>query len=135
MRKYRIDDPTLNERYGYHSADDESLKTIAEEIRLLRAMIEDRLAQATNSVAERQAAFSIVTPWLAKVAQLVETLSKLEKQSSALVGKAALQKLGGEIVKILIDELNDIPGRDTVIDTIAGRIADAIAEAKNDENS
>lgn len=130
MKNYRINDPSLKDSYLHHG-DEESLRSIAQDIQLLRAMTEDRLNLAT-SPAERISAMATVAPWLASIHKLVNTLETLRRTSSEVLSKTALDKLGNKIVEILVTELNDIPGRDRIIDRIAEQIAEAIIESKNE---
>lgn len=132
MRKYRIQNPDLQERLGHHD-DEASLKTVEQEIVLLRSMIEDRLNLAENK-AERLSAYSVVTPMIGQVNKLVENLGKLRTSSSTLLNKEALRKLGDQIVHILVEELRGVPESDTILERVAERVADAIAEAKNEDN-
>jgi len=131
IKGYRLSDPGLRERMA-HFSDDESLQTVRQEIVLLRTLIEDRLAQC-DSKAERQAAFTVVTPHIAQVNKLVENLTRLEKANHILLSKDAAGKLGDEIVTILIEELEHVPGHDTIIDKVAARIATAVTDARNED--
>lgn len=131
IKGYRLTDPELREKFDHHN-DEASLQTVREEIVLLRAMIEQRLNMATNK-AEKEAAFQIVTPAIAKVNTLVESLTKLARQTSTMVGKAALHKLGADIVTILTEELDGVPQYDEIIDSVAARITQAVKEARNED--
>ena len=131
IKGYRLLDPVLRERFEHHS-DEDSLKTVRQEIAILRSMVEDRLNMAQTR-AEKEAAFQMVTPWIANINKLVENLTKLARQTSMMVGKAALMKLSGEIVQILVEELEGVENYDSIIDTVASRIATAVAETKNED--
>jgi len=129
MTRYRIQDSSLRERMTRH-AEGGVLATVVDEVILLRSLIEERLELA-QSKAEKEAAFSVVTPMVAQVNKLVENLAKMRKSNSEVLDKDSISRLGDAIVTILIDELNDIHDRDTIIDKVAERIASTIVEAQN----
>jgi hypothetical protein len=131
VRGYRLSNPELRERVEQH-AGEASLESVRNEIILLRALIEDRLEMASTK-AERLAAFQSVTPTLVNVVKCCETLAKLERQNSVVLGKEALMGLGKQIIHILSEELDGVPGYDSVVDRIAARIAKTIAESRNQE--
>lgn len=130
VRGYLLADPELRERFEHHSRS-ECLDTLREEVVLLRALINQRLDLAATP-AEKVSAFAVVHPALSTLDKLVNSLSKLERSTAVVLEKEAIQRLGQSIVKILIEELNDVPGRDSIIDKISSRIAKAIIEARNE---
>jgi len=73
-------------------------------------------------------AFRVVRPALVDIVKCVDTLSKLERQADEVLGKEAIMWLRKEIVKILVEEA-DL--EHSVIDRVAKRIAEAIANARN----
>ena len=131
IKGYRLSSPELRERFEHHSRSD-LFKSLRQEIDLLRAMIEDRVSQA-DSPAERIAAFNAVRPALVDVVKCVETLSKLERQNNIVLGKEALSWLSKEIINILIGELEQVEGYERIVDRVAQRISQAVADARNQE--
>jgi hypothetical protein len=129
IKGYRLSSPELRERYEHHAS--ATLASVRQEIILLRAMIEDRLSLATNE-AERLVAFKAVRPALVDVVKCVDTLTKLEQQTSVVLGKEALAALSGKIISILSGALADVPDHDRIIDLVAKQIAAAIADAHNE---
>lgn len=126
---YLLTDPELRKKYAHHSRA-ENLETIRQEVVLLRALINERLNLARTD-AEKISAFNVIHPALSTLNKMVESLSKLERSSGVVLEKEAIRNLGNQIIDILIDELKDIPNRDSVIDRIAHKIAKAIADAQN----
>lgn len=131
MKGYRISNPELRARFEHHEK--ASLDSVRIEIAMLRAMIEDRLEMVGDNQAEKIAAFQSVTPTLVNLVKCVETLSKLERQNSVVLGKEALANLGKEIIKVITEELEGVPNHDSIVDSVASRIATAIAETRNQE--
>ena len=74
----------------------------------------------------------MVRPALVDVVKCCETLTKLEQQTSVVLGKEALSALGGKIIAILSGALTDVPDHDRIVDSVAKQIASAIAEARNE---
>ena len=131
VKGYRLTSPELKERFEHFSRED-LFSSLGQEVRLLRAMIEDRMCQAVTP-AERITAFNAVRPALVDVVKCVETLSKLERQNNIVLGKDALSWLSEEIITILIGELEQVPDHERIVDSVAQRISQAIADARNQE--
>lgn len=131
MRGYVLSDEGLRQRFDDMSAMD-SIETVRQEVRLLRALIEDRVNLARNE-AERITAFQVIHPAISTLNKLVESLRKLEIQTNEVLGKGAISKLGDEIVTILIEELCHLEGYTDIIDRVAARIADSLAAARNED--
>ena len=129
IRSYRLTGP-LAERFAYFKGSS-IYDTVANEIHLLRAMIEDRL-MVDDSPASVMNTFRTVTPQVVNLVKCVETLSKLERQNSLVLDKEALARLADRIVEILTEALADIPNSETIVDRVASEIAKAIAEARNE---
>ena len=128
IQSYRLKGQ-LRERFEHFSSAS-LLKTVRDEIVLLQSLIEDRLDLA-DSPAERLVAFQAVRPALVDVVKCFETLTKLEAQTSVTLGKEALSELGKEVIQILTEELKDVPNYDTIIDSVAAKMAASISNARN----
>lgn len=128
---YRFSDPDLKERMDWHSRD-ELIESVRQEVVLVRALIEERRNFATTQ-ADKIQAFPAILDAASKLDRLVTSLARLEKQSGQVLEKAAIQKLGRDIVAILIDELKDIEDRDSIVDRIAKKISQAVLNARNEE--
>ncbi len=129
IRGYQLTDPVLRDQVEYHGREGR-LESIRQEIVLLRSMINTRLNMITNR-AERESAIQSATPSVVSLVKCYETLTKLEQQTSVVLGKEALSELAEEIVIILTEELDGVPNHDSIVDKVASRIADAIASARN----
>jgi len=98
----------------------------------MRILIEERLGFATNE-AEKISAFPVIQTAVSNLTKMVETLSKLEKQTDVVLGKQALNVVLSDIVEILIEELSNVYDSENIIDRVASRIGTAIAVAHNQE--
>lgn len=131
IRGYRISDPELKERF-IHFSQDEFLQSVRQEVILVRSLIEERHSFAKTQ-AEKIQIFPQIIDATTKLEKLVSTLAKLERQTSQVLEKPAIQKLGRKIVDILTRNLAQVPDRESIIDSIAKEIAAAIIEAHNEE--
>lgn len=131
IRGYQLTDPELRSTFEQMSASTE-LRSLKEDVALLRALLVSRVNYARNE-AEKIQAIQNVAPMFATVDKLVNSLDKLERRTGEVLEKAAATKLVGDILNILMDELNGVENRDTIVDRVAKRIAQVIAEARNVE--
>lgn len=131
IKGYRLSNPELRERFEHHNRSD-LFASLGQEVALLRAMIESRLEEVSGP-ADVINALNVVHKPLVDIVKCAETLSKLERQNNVVLGKEALAKLNKQIIEILIGELEQIPNSETIIDRVASRLADALANARNEE--
>lgn len=129
LRGYYLSDTGLRERFD-HMAGSECLGTVRDEVILLRALINERLDLARTE-ADKIVAFQTIHPALSTLNKLVESLSKLELQTDVVLAKTALTELSDDIVTILIEELSALPNYTDIVDRVAQRISDKIAESRN----
>ncbi len=98
----------------------------------MRILLEERINFA-KSEAEKICAFPVVQSTASNLSKMVETLSKLERQTDLVLGKDVLNVLSDQIVQILVEELSGIEDVENITERIARRIGDAIAGAHNQE--
>ena len=96
----------------------------------MRALIEERRSFCKTE-AEKIAAFPIVAAAVSNLNKMVESLSKLERQTDSVLSKDALNLLLDEIVEILIEELASVYDSESIIDRVASRISTSIATSHN----
>lgn len=129
IMKYDLNDPDLRAKFESNSREG-MLTSVAEEVALLGAMINRRLNFAKNE-AESIVAYNAAHQMMSTFDKLVNTLAKLEKQTSSVLEKSAANRLAYDIGKILLEELKDIQDKDSIIDRVAKRIAEAVMNATN----
>ena len=131
LRHYLLANPDLSVRYDRHSTVEE-IRSLRDEIALARAMVEKRLdAVETNS--DFLAACGAVNSYLQTIEKLVSSCHRKEVSLGNLLSKASVFALGQEIVTILVDELNSLPGYEEIVDRISEQIVSTIAERENSE--
>lgn len=128
---YKFYDGELQSRFEEMKASTD-LRTLKQDVALLRAILEQRLNFARND-SERISAFNSVAPMFGTLDKLVNSLDKLERRSGEVLEKEAVQKLVSDIVNVLAFELEGVPDRDGIVDRVARRMADVIAKARNVE--
>ena len=128
VRNYLIEDAKL--RDGFERQEQASLYSLRDEVVLLRTMINDRLNMAKNE-AERIVAYREIGGWISTVDKLVNSLNKLEKETSQVLTKETLMEVGRQIVQIISEEVKKLPGHEEVIDAVAVRLVPVIEGAVN----
>ena len=127
-RQYLLKSATLAEAYDKFAAADR-VKSLSEEVALLRALLQERLDLIENSsvaVASTEAINNII-----KSIERLEVRSfELEQKSNRLLPKATLFNLADQIVKLLLDELKNLPDSERIIDTIATKLTKLIENAE-----
>jgi len=128
VRNYLIEDAKLRE--GFDRQQRADLYSLREEVTLLRTMINDRLNMA-KSDAERIVAYREISTWIGTVDKLVNSVNKLDKETSQVLSKETLMSVAAAIVKVISEEIKKLPGHEQVIDAVATRIVPLIEEASN----
>jgi hypothetical protein len=112
--------------------DPEGLKSLRDEVVIATGMLERRL-NMVDSDAEFLQAFPQIERFLRSVAELKKSSFFLEQKSGAMLSRAAAFRLGQEIIKIVVDELEGIPNYEQIVDRIITRMAPTIQKADNSE--
>lgn len=129
IMSYELNNPEIRAAFQkQHSS--EQLRSLSQEVALLRAMLQRRL-NMVKSEAEEIDVWNQLTPAFNTIDKLVNSLQKLELETSIVLSKETATKLAQDIVAIITDELRDVEDRDTIVDRIAVRIAQTIVEARN----
>jgi len=129
LKHYLITNKLLGQSPERHNAVDE-IKSLREEIVLARALIETRLNLSQNET-ELISSMGILHSYLTTVQNLVQACFKMDQSLGNLLDKAAVLSLAQDMVGIISEELGDIPGKDVIVDKIAGRLLTAIGDSKN----
>jgi hypothetical protein len=112
--------------------DPEGLKSLRDEVVIATGMLERRL-NMVDSDAEFIQAFPQIERFLRSVAELKKSSFFLEQKSGAMLSRTAAFRLGQEIIKIVVDELDGIPNYEQIVDRIITRIVPTIQKADNSE--
>lgn len=128
VRGYMINDPQLREQFEHHS--EGNLYSVRQEITLLRAMINSRLELANNDI-EKIVAFREIAPWIATLDKLVNSLAKLEKESSQVLSREALLDFARLVINVVSEEVKQLPGYESAVDAIKVKLIEAVAQTKN----
>lgn len=128
VQTYLIEDAAL--RASFERQSHANLYSLREEVCLIRAMINDRL-NICRCEAERLVAYREIGTWIGTVDKLVNSLNKLEKETSQILTKETLLTIGAALVTVISEELKKIEGHEKVIDAISVRIIPLLENATN----
>lgn len=125
MRNYFLDDVNFQQEVGRHITDD--LKSLTEEIALARTLLERRL-NGIKDDAELIASTAQITNMLLTIEKLVSSCHRIEQSLGVLIGREKVVELAKAVAEILLEELQDVPGYEAIIDRISTKLMSALAE-------
>ena len=105
------------------------LKTLSEEIGILRVIMEEKLNQCTD-VTELMMQSHTISDLAMKIEKMVVSCSKLESTLGQTMDKAALLSFGSKVIQIIGENITD----PDVLDTIGTSIVNLLGEQDNGEN-
>jgi hypothetical protein len=132
-RSYQLTNPKYHARF-IELSEDEDIKSLREEMALIRVLIEERFNQIqdSNDVAQHSGAIS----------SLVLTLERLRTRShiieqnlGQLLHKTTVAKLVREFIIIVNEEVRELPGGVEAIDRIMIRCKESAVNARNTEQA
>lgn len=104
-------------------ADDNSIKSLREEIGILRILIEERFNSCTDTH-DLILQSGPISDLVMRVDKVVSSCHRIEQATGALLDKTAVLQFGNELVQLLGEELESSP---EVLTRISERIYDLIA--------
>lgn len=110
----------------------EDIKSLREEIGLIRMLIEKRM-KVIKTEADLLTACGPLNSLFLTLDKLVKSCHTLEQSLGDLLSKQAVLRLGQALCEIVIEELQDVPGHEDIIDRIVDRLFPAIGSAQNAE--
>jgi hypothetical protein len=113
-------------------SESDGLKTLREEVTVALGLLERRLGLAKTD-AEFISAFPQIERLLKRIAELKKDSFSLEQKSGAMLSRDQAFGLFQEIVGIVVEELEGVPGYEQIMDRIIARIGPAIQHAGNSE--
>lgn len=111
-------------------ADHEEIRSLREEIAIIRMLIEGRMNLIKNDndlLIQSGAINSLVLT----IERLVKSAHTIEQNLGILLSKSAVISLGQTICKIIVEELDGIERYEEIVDSIMTRISTSIASAKD----
>ena len=131
VRKYLLataEDQGLLGKY----ADDDELKSLREEIALVRVMVQNTLSAAQSEV-EKVNAYSKVNSFLLTLERLMKTCHSLDQSLGQLLGKPALLRLGQQLCNVVVDRLEGVPNYEALVEVLIQDIITTIQNVSNAE--
>jgi hypothetical protein len=108
-------------------ADHEGVKSLREEIGILRMMLEETMGRCQDQT-DLLLYSSKISDLVMKIEKVVSSCHRLEASTGMLLDKAAALHLASVMVEIISEYVND----DSAIDSIAGKIVQAIGSQQSE---
>lgn len=132
LRHYLLTNRMIGDSARRHAAAEE-IKSLRDEIAIVRAIIETRLNSVTTE-AEFAAAMPSIHSFIIAIEKLVSSCHAMETKLGQLLNKNSILTLARTMIQIIADNLGpDIPGRDEIVDKIARDIYKAVMTQENAE--
>lgn len=125
MRNYRL--TKWRDRIHNH-ADSTQVKSIREEIGILRILLEERL-NTCNTSAELMLNSQAIGDLVTKIEHVVTSCHKLESQMGQLLDKQAIIKFAARVVEIITSIIDGFLVDGTLTEELATLISSSIADA------
>jgi hypothetical protein len=116
-------------------ADHDKLKTLKEEVALLRMMVEEKVNRCEDST-ELMLVSGPVTEMIMKVQKLVESCSRLEMKSGSLLDKQRVHNLATTLMNIVAIKINEFAennlgteGTENLLEAIANSFLEVLKDA------
>ena len=110
----------------------ENIKSLREEIGLVRMLIEKHLNAAQGDLGVLAACGSL-NQLIVTLTKTIKECHNLEQSCGELLTKQTIYRLAQTLCEIVIDELQGIEGHEEIIDRIANRLFPAVKNAQNNE--
>ena len=108
----------------------EPVKELRDSIALLHILIEKRFDLIKeNDELSLITACGPLNTMLQNMDRLVSSCHRIEKNLGELLTKQTIMALAKRMVDIIIDELQDVEGYETIVDRITGRLVEAVERA------
>jgi hypothetical protein len=127
-RQYMLNKAKYRQRYS-EFAESDDLRTLKDEISILRMVMEERLNMIGND-SDMLAACGQITSLAVTIERLVKSCHTLESRLGSLLAKPTLLGIANDIVQILLQELESQPDYELLVDRISEKILKVITEAK-----
>lgn len=127
--QYKLNQARYKHRHGEFSSH-EALLSLRDEIALVKILIEERFNMIKNDSDLMVACGPLNTLFLT-LEKLVKSCNQLEKSLGNLLSKAALLAFASQVVEIITEELDSIPGYEEIVDRVSDRLITAAADTKN----
>ena len=110
----------------------ENIKSLREEIGLLRLLIEKTLNNAKGDL-EALSSCGSLNQLIVTLTKVVKECHGLEQSCGELLTKQTVYRLAQSLCEIVIDELQGVEGHEEIIDRIAERLFPTVKTAQNNE--
>ena len=126
LRNYRL---TKFKGSVDHHINSSGLKTLRDEIAILRVILEERLNSCSDTT-ELIMYSGPISELVMKIEKIVVSCNKLEQSMSMVLDKQALLQFASETVRVISEELGEVDNAEMIMEKIADRI---ISNLKSEE--
>jgi hypothetical protein len=126
LNNYRLTKFKYMEQLNQH-ANSDGLKSLRDEIAILRVLMQERLERCTDST-ELMMHSGPISDLVMKIDKIVTSCHKIERSMGALLDKKKLIQFSGEVVQIISEELADVENSEMIMEQIADRIIQAMGD-------
>ena len=123
LKNYRL---TQWKAQADEQANSSGLKSLRDEIAILRVLMQERLNRCTDAT-ELMLASGPLSDLVMKIERVVTSCNKLEKSMSMMLDKQALLQFAGEAVSIITEELAFLENPEPVLEMIADRLIQTLS--------
>jgi len=127
-RQYMLNKAKYQQRY-LEFAESSELRTLNDEIAILRMVMSERLNMITND-SEMLASCGQIAALAVTIERLVKSCHTLESRLGTLLAKPVLLGIANDLVQILLKELVNVPNYEALVDRISEQIIQVIVTAK-----
>jgi len=111
----------------------DQIKSLREEIGLIRMLIEKQVNIAKGSDIELLSSSGSINQLIVTLGKLIKDCHALEQSLGELLSKQTVYRLAQTMCQIVMEELQGIEGYEEIIDRIAERIFPTVTETQNNE--
>ncbi|MEN6367713.1 MAG: hypothetical protein ABFC88_12955 [Thermoguttaceae bacterium] len=116
------------------TAEGDDLKSLREEIRLVRRMVIETLNAAKTDI-EKINAYSKVNTFLLTLERLMKTCHQLDQSMGSLIAKPALIRLAKRLCEIVVNGMDGVPDYERRCDEMLPQIIQAVEEINNNDKT
>lgn len=113
-------------------AESDTIKSLRDEIALARVLTEKRF-NLIKTDADLLTACGPLNTLLLTIERLVKTCHSTEQSLGVLLSRATILNLAQQMCQIVIEELQDVPGFESVVERISDRLVGIVMKANNDD--
>lgn len=114
-------------------AESDTIKSLRDEIAMARVLTEKRF-NLIKTDADLLSACGPLNTMLLTIERLIKTCHATEQSLGVLLGRATVLNLASQLCQIMIDELQDVPGFEEIVERVSERLVASVLKANNNDD-